>query len=269
MVSVPHLQIQTRRDLVLGLIPGEHGLFLGDDDLLLSHEIVEGVDEAPVEVPLPGDGMVVDVRVLLVLLLALQPAVAGRRFQAQRCVATQSRQKCFTLARICRLTSRRWRCRRLPGRPRPCSRWSPWAQTCHEERWAKMGLTNHTPNLPSRILINPLLWFPWWNVQGGARRSHILREHVHPHLNSPLWGNRNKTMERGATELDSEIRRGRRPAACHWPVRFPVCPGGAVAWFPRVPGWVCTRHVGFPPSASAQSEPDVRPSSSSNLKKGK
>lgn len=91
MVSIPHLQIKTRRDLVLGLIPGKHGLFLGDDDLLLSHEIVEGVDEAPVEVPLPGDGMVVDVCVLLVLLLALQPAVAGRRFQVQSCYAMASK----------------------------------------------------------------------------------------------------------------------------------------------------------------------------------
>lgn len=79
MVSVPHLQIKTRRDLVFGLIPGKHGLFLGDDNLLLSHEIVEGVDKAPVEVPFPGDGMVVDVCVLLVFLLALQPAVTSRR----------------------------------------------------------------------------------------------------------------------------------------------------------------------------------------------
>lgn len=81
MVSVPHLQIKARRDFVFGLIPGKHGLFLGDDDLLLSHEIVEGVHEAPVEVPLPGDGMVVDVCVLLVLLLALQPAVTDRQCQ--------------------------------------------------------------------------------------------------------------------------------------------------------------------------------------------
>lgn len=88
MVSVPHLQIKTRGDLVFGFIPGKHGLFLGDDDLLLSHEIVKGVHEAPVEVPLPGDGMVVDVCVLLVLLLALQPAVASRRCVVEPYVST-------------------------------------------------------------------------------------------------------------------------------------------------------------------------------------
>lgn len=43
MVGVPHLQVKARRDLVFGLVPGKHGLLLGDDDLLLSHEIVEGV----------------------------------------------------------------------------------------------------------------------------------------------------------------------------------------------------------------------------------
>lgn len=43
MVGVPHLQVKARRDLVFSLIPGKHGLLLGDDDLLLSHEIVEGV----------------------------------------------------------------------------------------------------------------------------------------------------------------------------------------------------------------------------------
>lgn len=78
MVSVPHLQVEPRRDLVLGLVPGEHGLLFGDDDLLFGHEVVEGVDEAPVEVALAGDGVIVDVRVLLVLLLPLQPAVWGQ-----------------------------------------------------------------------------------------------------------------------------------------------------------------------------------------------
>lgn len=75
MVSVPHLQIEASWDLVLGLVPGKHGLFFRDDDLLLSHEVVEGVDEAPVEIALPGDGVVMDICVLLVLLLPLQPAV--------------------------------------------------------------------------------------------------------------------------------------------------------------------------------------------------
>lgn len=94
MVSIPHLQVKSRWDLVFSLIPGKHGLLFGDDDLLLSHEIVKGVHEAPVEVPLPGDGMVVDVCVLLVLLLSLQPAVTGRRCEAKRRVSTQSSQKC-------------------------------------------------------------------------------------------------------------------------------------------------------------------------------
>lgn len=74
MVGVPDLQCEARRDLVLRLVPGEHGLFLGDDNLLLRHEVIEGVDEAPVEVALSGQGMVVHVCVLLVLLLALQPS---------------------------------------------------------------------------------------------------------------------------------------------------------------------------------------------------
>lgn len=78
MVSVPHLQVEPCRDLVLGLVPGEHGLLFGDDDLLFGHEVVEGVDEAPVEVALTGDGVIVDVCVLLVLLLPLQPAVRGQ-----------------------------------------------------------------------------------------------------------------------------------------------------------------------------------------------
>lgn len=93
MVSIPHLQVKARWDLVFSLIPGKHGLLFGDDDLLLSHEIVKGVHEAPVEVPLPSDGMVVDVCVLLVLLLSLQPAVTGRRCEAKRRVSTQSSQK--------------------------------------------------------------------------------------------------------------------------------------------------------------------------------
>lgn len=80
MVGIPHLQREARGDLVLGLVPGEHGLLLGDDDLLLGHEIIEGVDEAPVEVALSGQGVVVHVGVLLVLLLPFQPP-AGRAGQ--------------------------------------------------------------------------------------------------------------------------------------------------------------------------------------------
>lgn len=80
VVGIPHLQREARGNLVLCLVPGEHGLLLGDDDLLLGHEIVEGVDEAPVEVALSCQGVVVHVRVLLVLLLPLQPP-AGRAAQ--------------------------------------------------------------------------------------------------------------------------------------------------------------------------------------------
>lgn len=71
MVGVPDLQRETRRDLVFGLIPGEHRLLLGDDDLLLSHEVIEGEDEAPVEVALAGEGVIVHICVLPVLLLSL------------------------------------------------------------------------------------------------------------------------------------------------------------------------------------------------------
>lgn len=81
MVSVPDLQGEACRDLVLGLVPGEHGLLLGDDNLLLSHQVVEGEHEAPVEISLARQRVVVDVCVLLVLLLTLQPAglkVKGR-----------------------------------------------------------------------------------------------------------------------------------------------------------------------------------------------
>lgn len=75
VVSIPHLQREARRDLVLCLIPGEHGLFLRDHNLLLCHEVIKGKDEAPVKVALSGQRMVVHVCVLLVLLLALQPSV--------------------------------------------------------------------------------------------------------------------------------------------------------------------------------------------------
>lgn len=71
VVGVPDLHREARGDLVLGLVPGEHGLLLRDDNLLLRHEVIEGEDEAPVEVALSGQGVVVHVRVLLVLLLSL------------------------------------------------------------------------------------------------------------------------------------------------------------------------------------------------------
>lgn len=77
MVGIPHLQREAGRNLVLGLIPGEHGLLLGDDDLLLGHEIIEGIDEAPVEVALSSQGVVVHIGVLLVLLLPFQPPAGG------------------------------------------------------------------------------------------------------------------------------------------------------------------------------------------------
>ncbi len=73
MVGVPDLQREARRDLVFSLIPGEHGLFLRDDDLLLCHEVIEGEDKAPVEVALARQGVIVHVCVLLVLLLPFQP----------------------------------------------------------------------------------------------------------------------------------------------------------------------------------------------------
>lgn len=75
VVGVPDLQREAGRDLVLGLIPGEHGLFLRDHDLFLRHEIIKGEDEAPVKVALSGEGMVVHVCVLLVLLLSFEPSV--------------------------------------------------------------------------------------------------------------------------------------------------------------------------------------------------
>ena len=83
------MEVEAGRDLVLRLVPGEHGLLLGDDDLLLGHQVVERVDEAPVEVALAGDGVVVDVCVLLVLLLALQPAV--ERGTPYRCFSQPKR----------------------------------------------------------------------------------------------------------------------------------------------------------------------------------
>lgn len=95
MISIPHLQIKTSGDLVLGLIPGEHGLFLRDNNFLFSHEVVKWVDKAPVEVALPSDGVVVDICILLVLLLPFQPtggkAVgSGRNLQCSSNQATGS-----------------------------------------------------------------------------------------------------------------------------------------------------------------------------------
>lgn len=67
MVRVPDLQLQPGGDLALRLVPGEHGLLARDDDLLLGHQVVEGEDEAPVEVALARQRPVVDVRALAVL----------------------------------------------------------------------------------------------------------------------------------------------------------------------------------------------------------
>lgn len=142
MVSVPHLQIQSSRDLVFSLIPGKHGLFFWDDDLLFSHEVVKGVDEAPVEVALSSDGVVVDVCVLLVLLLPLQPTVTVTKVQDRFTVfnkASMAFNNCtkllkpkkvmITLAQICHSISPQWRYHHPPGRPHLCSRRSPSVQT--------------------------------------------------------------------------------------------------------------------------------------------
>lgn len=74
MIGIPDLYIQSGRNLILGLIPGKHGLFLRDDNLLLCLQIVEGINEAPVEVSFTGQRMIVDISVLFILLLTLQPA---------------------------------------------------------------------------------------------------------------------------------------------------------------------------------------------------
>lgn len=79
MVGIPDLQREARRDLIFGLIPGKHGLFLWDDNLLFSHEVIEGEDKAPVKVALTSQGVVVHICVLLVLLLPFQPSVLKTR----------------------------------------------------------------------------------------------------------------------------------------------------------------------------------------------
>lgn len=71
MIGVPYLKVEPCWDLVLRLIPGEHGLLLGDNNLLLSHQVIERVHKAPVEVSFTSDGVIMDIRVLLVLLLPL------------------------------------------------------------------------------------------------------------------------------------------------------------------------------------------------------
>lgn len=75
MVGIPDLQRETRWNLVFSLIPGEHGFFLRDDNLLLGHEVIKGEDETPVEVSLTSQGVIVHICVLLVLLLPFQPPV--------------------------------------------------------------------------------------------------------------------------------------------------------------------------------------------------
>lgn len=84
MVGIPDLQGEASWDLVLSLIPGEHGLFLGDDDLLLCHQVVKGEDVTPVEVAFAGERVVMDVCVLLVLLLTLQPPAGPRGVELSR-----------------------------------------------------------------------------------------------------------------------------------------------------------------------------------------
>lgn len=79
MVSIPDLQRETRRDLVFSLIPGEHGLLLRDYDFLLSYKVIEGEDEAPVEVALTGQGVVMHICVLFVFLLPFQPSLEGMK----------------------------------------------------------------------------------------------------------------------------------------------------------------------------------------------
>lgn len=55
MVSVPDLEVQSSGYLRLGLVPAEHRVLARDDDLLFGDEVVEGVDEPPVEVALAGE----------------------------------------------------------------------------------------------------------------------------------------------------------------------------------------------------------------------
>lgn len=38
-----------------------------------------------------------------------------------------------------------------------------------------------------RKTTNVLLWFSWRDVKGWARCRHVFRKHVDPHFNSPLW----------------------------------------------------------------------------------
>lgn len=70
MISIPHLEVEPCRDFVLSLIPGEHGLLLGDYDLLLGHQVIKRVHKTPVKVSLAGDGVIMNIRVLLVFLLS-------------------------------------------------------------------------------------------------------------------------------------------------------------------------------------------------------
>ena len=70
-----YLERESCWDLAGGLVPREHGLLLGYDDLLLRNEVVERVDEAPVEVALPRQGAVVHVSLLRVVVRALQKSV--------------------------------------------------------------------------------------------------------------------------------------------------------------------------------------------------
>jgi len=61
VISVPDLQGQSSRDLGGRFIPRKHGLFFGDDNLLLSSQILKRENEAPVEITLPGQRAVMDI----------------------------------------------------------------------------------------------------------------------------------------------------------------------------------------------------------------
>ena len=71
-VGVPDLQVQSGWDLGDGLVPGEHALLPGDDNFLLCWQVLERKDKSPVEVSLPGQRPVVDVRGLDII-WTLQP----------------------------------------------------------------------------------------------------------------------------------------------------------------------------------------------------
>ena len=50
VISVPDLEVETRRDLRLRLVPREHVVLACDHDLLLSNQVVEWKHESPIEI---------------------------------------------------------------------------------------------------------------------------------------------------------------------------------------------------------------------------